>query len=102
MTPARRAAPLLPLAALVALAGCGDSTEAQQEIEAQAEAIEESYDAEAEVVEALAEGAPEPEQDAAEARAKDLRQQGDSEREHLNNMADELDEIMPAQQPAQQ
>jgi len=99
---ARSAAPILALAASLTLAACGSETEAQQEIEEQASAIEGSYDAEAEIVESLAEGAPTPEQDAAEFRADDLRQQGDAEREHLENMADELDELMPQGQPPQQ
>lgn len=102
MRTARRTAPILALATALGLAACGSETEAQKEVGAQAEAIEESYDAEAELVESLAEGAPEAEQNAAEARAGDLRQQGDAEREHLESMADELDELKEPEQQGQQ
>ncbi len=87
----------LPLALLigaaVTLAACDNQTEAQAEIEEQAEAIEDSYDAEAAIVESLAEGAPEQAQAVAEKKADALRAEGDAEKKHLEAMSNELDEV---------
>ena len=80
----------IALGALAFTAACNGETEAQEEIDKKAEAIEASYDAEADLVEAQAENAPDEEQ--AEAKADVLRAKGDAEADHLKNMADELDD----------
>lgn len=72
------------------LAACQNDTPAQKEIEQQAEAIDESYEAEAEVVESLAEGAPKAEQKAAEAQADQLRATGEQIKDDLKDEAKEL------------
>lgn len=74
----------------LALAACNSQTEAQEEVAEKAEAIEASYDAEADLIEAQAENAPDEAQ--AEEKADALRAKGDAESDHLKEMADELDE----------
>lgn len=74
----------------LALGACGEDSQAQQEVRQQAEAIEDSYEAEAEIVEALAAGAPEAEQQAAEAQADTLRETGQEIEDHLKEEAKEL------------
>lgn len=72
-------------------AACGDNTQAQDEVDAQAEAIDKSYEAQADVVEALGEGAP----DEAEAKqqADALREKGEQIKDDLKDEADELDKV---------
>lgn len=82
--------PTLGVLAL-ALAACGGDTEAQEEIDEKAEAIEASYDAEADLLEAQAENAPDEE--VAEAQADALRAKGDAEEKRLKAMGDELDDV---------
>ena len=71
-----------------ALAGC--DSQAENEVEEQATAIDESYEAEANVEEALTEGTPEEE--AGEAKADALREEGEEIKDRLEDEADELDE----------
>jgi hypothetical protein len=80
----------IALGALAFTAACNGDTEAQEEVEKKADAIEASYDAEADLVEAQAENAPDEKQ--AEEKADALRAKGDKESDHLKNMADELDD----------
>lgn len=83
-------------ALVLALGACSGETEAQREINAQAEAVEESFDAQADVIESLARGAPEAEQEQAEMQADALRDQGTAYRERLQEGARELRDV-PAQ-----
>ncbi len=71
------------------LAGC--DTQAQQEVKEQAEAIDESYEAQADLTEAVALGSPN--EAVAEQRADALREQGDKAKDHLESMAKELDDV---------
>jgi len=71
----------------LALAAC--DSQAENEVERQATAIDESYEAEAQVEEALTEGTPE--EAAGEARADALREQGEEIKDRLEDDADELD-----------
>ena len=70
-----------------ALAGC--DSQAENEVEEQATAIDESYEAEAAVEESLTENTPE--EAAGEARADALREKGEEIKDHLEDEADELD-----------
>ncbi|GEM_PF-1342706 len=83
------AAPLL--VAGLALTGC--KTEAQREVDQQAEAIDDSYEAEADLREAIAAGAPNAVQNEARNQAEALREQGERTKDHLQNMAKELKEV---------
>jgi outer membrane PBP1 activator LpoA protein len=74
----------------IGLAACNGETEAQEEIDEKAEAIEASYDAEAQLIEAQAENAPDEKQ--AEDQADAVRAEGDKAADHLKEMGDELDE----------
>jgi len=71
-------------------AGCGD-TEAQKEVDKQAEAIDKSYEAQADVVEAL--GTNAPDEKAAKEQAEALRDKGEAIKDDLKDQADELDEV---------
>jgi septal ring factor EnvC (AmiA/AmiB activator) len=77
------------LALGLALAGC--QSKAEKEVDQQAEAIDKSYQAQADLKDALAPTAS----NAAELRneADALRAQGEKTEAHLKNMADELDEV---------
>jgi len=68
------------------LAAC--DSQAEKEIDQQAEAIDESYEAQADVVEAMGKGSPDEE--AAKQQADQLRKQGEQTEEHLKDMAKEL------------
>jgi uncharacterized lipoprotein NlpE involved in copper resistance len=70
-----------------ALAGC--DSQAENEVEEQATALDEAYEADAELEEALTEGGPEEE--AGEARADELRETGEETKDELEDMADEMD-----------
>ena len=72
------------------LSACQNETPAQKEVKKQAEAIDDSYQAEADVVESLAEGAPKTEQKAAEAQADQLRSTGEQIKDDLKKEAKEL------------
>jgi hypothetical protein len=81
----------IALGALALTAACNGDTVAQKEVEQKADAIEASYDAEADLVEAQAENAPD--EKVAEAKAEVLRAKGDREADRLKDMADELDDV---------
>lgn len=71
-----------------ALAGC--DSQAENEVEEQAEAIDESYEAQANVEEALTDNTPE--EASGEAKADALREEGEEIKDRLEDEADELDE----------
>lgn len=71
-------------------ASCGDS-QAEKEVDKQAEAIDKSYEAQADVVEALGEGAPD--EKAAKEQADKLRDKGEAIKDDLKDQADELDDV---------
>jgi len=73
----------------LALAGC--DSQAENEVEEQATAIDESYEAEADLEEAMTEGGPEGA--AGEARAEALREEGEEIKDQLEDEADELDAL---------
>jgi len=83
------AAPLLVSG--LALAGC--KTEAQKEVDQQAEAIDDSFEAEADLREAIAAGAPNAVQAQVRNQADALRAQGEKTKDHLENMAKELKDV---------
>ena len=68
--------------------GCSNDTPAENEVEKQAEAIDDAYEADARLEEALDEGSPTEE--AADAHADALREEGDRVRQDLKKQADEL------------
>ena len=74
-------------AAGVALAGC--DSQAENEVEEQATAIDEAYEADAELEEAMTEGGPDEAQGAAAADA--MREQGEETKDELEDAADEMD-----------
>ena len=81
-------------AALSALVACGLAlaacdSRAENEVEQTAEAIDESYEAEADLVESMEAGGPNEE--AAEAKADALREEGEELKDDLENSADEMD-----------
>ena len=83
-----RSAALSALAAgALALAAC--DSQAENEVEQTAEALDESYEAEADLVEAMEAGGPNEE--AAETRADALREEGEELKDDLENSADEMD-----------
>lgn len=71
----------------LALAGCDSA--AEQEVEKTAEAIDESYEAQADMLEASEAGGPS--EAAAEKQADALRKEGEQIKDHLEDAADELD-----------
>ena len=70
-----------------ALAGCG--SQAENEVEEQATAIDEAYEADANLEEAMTEGGPE--EKAGEAKADALRAEGEETKDKLEDDADEMD-----------
>ena len=70
------------------LAAC--DSEAENEVEQTATAIDESYEAEADLVEGMEAGGPNEE--AAETQADALRERGEEIKDDLENAADEMDE----------
>ena len=70
-----------------ALAGC--DSKAENEVEKQATAIDEAYEADADLEEAMTAGGPE--EQAGEAKADALREQGEETKDRLEDEADELD-----------
>jgi hypothetical protein len=81
-------ATIASMAALgLSLSACGDS-KAENEIEKQAKAIDRSAEADADLMEAQAEGAPN--ENAVDAQADALRNEGEATKDHLLNLADEL------------
>ena len=70
-----------------ALAGC--DSQAENEVEEQATAIDEAYEADANLEEAVTKGGPD--EKAGEQRADALREKGEKIKDHLEDEADELD-----------
>ena len=70
-----------------ALAGC--DSQAENEVEEQATAIDEAYEADAELEEAMTEGGPD--EKAGEAKADALREEGEETKDRLEDEADEMD-----------
>jgi outer membrane murein-binding lipoprotein Lpp len=71
----------------LALAGC--DSQAENEVEQTAEAIDEADEAQADLIEAQEAGGPNEE--AAEAQADAIRERGEETKDHLENEADEMD-----------
>jgi hypothetical protein len=89
MTKLAKVAGLASCATLaLALAACNKETTAEKQVEAQAGAIEEGYDADAKMTEAQAKGTAGEEQ--AEKQADALRDKGDAVESHLKKEADEM------------
>lgn len=83
-----RLAPIAVLAAAsVALAACDSAAENQ--VEETATAIDESYEAEADLVESMEAGGPN--EDAAEQEADALREEGEELKDQLEDDADDMD-----------
>lgn len=83
-----RTAVLSGLAALgIALAAC--DSEAENQVEEQATAIDEADEAQADLVESLEEGGPNEE--AAEEQAEAIRERGEETKDRLEDMADDMD-----------
>ena len=72
----------------LSLAAC--DSEAENQVEQTATAIDESYEAEADLIEGMEAGGPNEE--AAEERADALREEGEELKDDLENAADEMDE----------
>jgi uncharacterized lipoprotein NlpE involved in copper resistance len=70
-----------------ALAGC--DSQAENEVEEQATALDEAYEADADLEEAMTEGGPE--EAAGEATADQLRETGEETKDRLEDEADEMD-----------
>jgi len=71
----------------LAIAGC--DSQAENEVEEQATAIDEAYEADAKLEEAMTDNGPD---DAAgEARADELRETGEETKDDLEDAADEMD-----------
>ncbi|MXO72640.1 hypothetical protein [Alteraurantiacibacter buctensis] len=87
MTLARLAATAILAVPALALAACDSAAENQTEDVA--EAIDESYEAEADMVEAVEEGGPNEE--VAEQQADVIRAEGEQIKDDLEDAADELD-----------
>ena len=69
------------------LAGC--DSQAENEVEEQATALDEAYEADADLEEAMTEGGPE--EAAGEATADQLRETGEETKDRLEDEADEMD-----------
>lgn len=76
-------------AAGFALTGC--DSQAENEVEQTAEAIDESYEAEADLVQSMEAGGPNEE--AAEAEADALREEGEEIKDRLEDDADAMDAL---------
>lgn len=70
-----------------ALAGC--DSKAENEVEEQATALDEAYEADANLEEAMTEGGPD--EAAGEAKADQLRETGEETKDRLEDEADEMD-----------
>lgn len=83
-----RTTALSGMAALgLALAAC--DSEAENQVEQTAEAVDEHDEAQADLIESMAEGGPNEE--AAETQAEAIREQGEETKDQLEDMADEMD-----------
>ena len=67
---------------------CSDDTPAENQVERQADAIAEAYEADADLKDSLAQGAPDEE--IQEDQADQLREKGDQIRDDLKQQADEM------------
>jgi len=83
----KSATSLLVATAFLALAACDSA--AENEVEQTAEAIDESYEAEADINRALAEGTPQEE--AVDEGADRLEAEGEAIKDDLEDQADDLD-----------
>ena len=72
-----------------ALAGC--DSQAENEVEEQATAIDEAYEADADLEEAMTEGGPD--EAAGAAKADQLREEGEETKDQLEDSADEMDAL---------
>jgi outer membrane murein-binding lipoprotein Lpp len=81
--------PLFAAAAAAGLALAGCDSQAENEVEQTATAIDESYEAEADLVEAVEAGGPN--EQAAEKQADALREEGEEIKDRLEEEADEMD-----------
>jgi len=80
---------MIPAAAVVmALAGC--DSQAENEVELQAEAIDEAAEGQARMTEAFGQGGPNEE--AANDAAVHIAEEGEQTKDRLEDMADEMDE----------
>jgi len=79
------------LGASLALSGC--KSQAQKEVDEQAKAIDKSYEAEADIKEAVAAGAPNAVQAQAHNQAEQLRNEGEKIKDHLQDEAKELKNV---------
>ena len=77
-------------AAAVALALTGCDSQAENEVELQAEAIDEAAEGEARMTEAFGQGGPDEE--AANDAAVNIAEEGEETKDELEDMADEMDE----------
>jgi hypothetical protein len=99
-----RIAKCLGIASSVALAlgiaACNNETTAEKQVEAQADAIDQGYEADAALTEARAEGTAGEAQ--AEKKADALRDKGEAVEEHLKKEADEMGDDTAKMPPAMQ
>ena len=80
---------MIPAAAfMLSLAGC--DSQAENEVELQAEAIDEAAEGEARMTEAFGQGGPNEE--AANDAAVNIAEEGEETKDKLEDMADEMDE----------
>ncbi len=80
-------------AATAALAVSACDSKAQKEVDQQADAIDQSYEAEADIREAVAAGAPKDVQAQARNQAEALRNQGEAIKDHLKEEAKTLKDV---------
>ncbi len=83
----------LTIIAAAGLAVSGCQSKAQKEVDEQAKAIDKSYEAEADIKEAVAAGAPKAEQAQAHNQAEALRNQGEDIKDNLQAEAKELKKV---------
>ncbi len=72
----------------LALAAC--DSEAENQVEQTAEAIDEADEAKADLIESMEAGGPNEEE--AEVQADAIRERGEDTKDHLEDMADEMDD----------
>ncbi|HEY6817339.1 MAG TPA: hypothetical protein VI168_17505 [Croceibacterium sp.] len=80
---------ILPVVAAAGFALAGCDSRAENEVEEQATAIDEAYEADANLEEAMTEGGPD--EAAGEAKADQLRETGEETKDRLEDEADEMD-----------
>lgn len=82
---------LVPAVGGLALSGC--QSQAQKEVDQQAKAIDKSYEAEADLKEAVAAGSPKVVRVAVHNQAEALRNEGEATKDHLKAEAKELSKV---------